>query len=247
MSSPVRGIGLGLLQVLVLVTLMNQQYFEKNFIRQEEASQPRSFHSIFTSKKSVGILKTKLLKLPGILSVEEAKDSFNPDHLNYLADDLKEVMANEISNQEYYSLKVSLDDKVDERSEKLVKSFIAEFNKPAFLGSTETSNKVGNTIPFVEKYLFYEILLGLLSLWLLMVFICSDSWKNYLYVLNRSNRMTNPGPKIVFIGLIIIWLVGGFLGASLSTSELKNALFFLPFVIIGSLLFTKLSFNRGLR
>jgi len=246
-STPMRGLGLGLVQVLVLITLMNQSFFERKFIRESKEDKPRFFHSVFLDKKTVKLLKKNLVKLPGILSVEDAKDSFDTDQLSYLPEDLKQVMAKEIAKQEYFSLKISLADKIDRRSEELVKSFISKFNEETFLGSTETSEKIEGTIPFIEKYLFYEILAGLVLLWMMMVFICSDSWKNYFYVLNRSSRMTNPGLKIVLTGFFALWVLGSVLGGSLSGSNVRGALLFLPFILLGALSFIKMNFNRDLR
>jgi hypothetical protein len=247
LSSPVKGVVLILSQVLLVILLMNQSFFESKFIAIQEKPEPRYFYSIFSELEVAQKLELRLKKLPGISKVEVIEDTVEEKDLSILSEELQDFVSKTMTNTKYFSLKIEVEEKLGQRSENLLRGFIKDFDTSSFLGSTETVGEKAREISFWEKYIFYELLAVAFSFWLLLIFANTDQWRNYFYVISRSTRAKLAGLKIVSVGFVTFWAIGSLLGVSFPQSNLKISLLFLPFLLIAILFFYKSSFNRGVK
>ena len=227
--TPFRGAVFVFSNIFFIFVLSNEAYMKD--LTSTIKSRPSFFYSVFMNEKTPNILREKLLNLPGILKVELETSSAEGPTFKNLSADVRSFIESEFANEKFYSLKIYLEEFLDIKSEGLLKNFIGEYSPKSFIGTTLTDRPPKTNKNFLQENIYYVTCFVALCFWLISLILCSENWKNYFFILSRSNRVSSPGMKTMGLSLTLIFMGSAPLFSMAPKSSIYPCFFMLPLIL----------------
>ncbi len=232
-----------LIGVSILLLAINYSFLQNKFEKFANPADRSYFHALVAGKANSNIVY-QLSKLPSVHKVSIIPFEEFKARLEKLIADLHMALPKRMVSQEYYGLKIIVNNYTSEREINLLKEYLVRLVgkdkvviTPLY-GPSSTSSVQNKEVSYLQKYLLPGIAFLVTMLWIFFNYNWINRVNNYYFLLEKYHNRRHLAWKM---NLIIVWLIGSVVGLSLFASgipfELLEIIVVLIFLSALSLLF----------